>query len=91
MEYGTLLSWQEYIEKALNSLEGIKTSNPDRYETLYKRVVTESVSVQYMIIKLYSSYYTASQLQALKDKFYADCVLANIRSFGEHRDISNAF
>lgn len=88
---GTLQTWSGFVEEALAAIEPLKTTDKETYERIKVYITRESVSVQYLTIKLYNSYFSASVLAEMKQKFYDDCRLASIRSYGEHRPIENVF
>lgn len=88
---GTLQTWSAFVEEAFEAIEPLKTIDKEKYDRIKVYITRESVSVQYVTIKLYGSYYSSSVLSEMKRKFYDDCSLASIRSYGEHRPIENVF
>ena len=79
-EFGTLLTWKNYIDKAYKAIEKYKATDLELYETLDKRIRIESISVNFMILKLYKSYYTDSVYKQKVEQFFADCEKVQILS-----------
>ena len=76
---GTLDAWMTYFENAYQSIDPLKTANPERYETLKFRIDKERVSLLYILIELHSSYYTEDELREMKLEVKRICEKANIR------------
>ena len=72
-ELGTLLTWKNHIENAYKSIEKYKESDPALHEKLDTRIRTESLMVNYMIWKLYGSYYTSTEQETMVRELYDDC------------------
>ena len=79
-EFGTLLSWKNYIDSAYKSIQKYKDTNPELYETLDKRIRIESIMPNFMLLKLYGSYYSDSQRNSMKQQFLDDCKKVGILS-----------
>lgn len=79
-EFGTLLSWQNCINEAYKTIEKYKATDFDLYQKLDKRIRAEALTVDFMILKLYKSYYTSVEYSRLIDKFYADCSTVGLLS-----------
>lgn len=79
-EFGTLLSWQNCINEAYKTIEKYKATDFDLYQKLDKRIRAEALTVDFMILKLYKSYYTSVEYSRLVDKFYADCSTVGLLS-----------
>ena len=76
---GTLDAWMTYFENAYQSIDPLKTANPERYETLKFRIDKERVSLLYILIELHSSYYTEDELREMKLEVKRICEKAGIR------------
>lgn len=88
---GLLQTWAGYVDEALSAIEPLKTTDKETYDRIKTYITRESVSVQYVTLKLYSSYYSPTVLAELKQKFFDDCTIASIRCYGEHRPLENVF
>ena len=89
-EFGTLLSWQKCIDEAYKTIEKYKTTDYELYKKLDKRIRAEALTVDFMILKLYKSYYTSTEYSRLVDKFYADCSTVGLLSGLMWRPMENA-
>lgn len=49
----TLNAWLGYIDNAYNAIAGLKTTDAELYATIKDRICLESVSVRYLMAKLY--------------------------------------
>lgn len=68
-----LEKWLSYFEKAFEAIEKYKTTDIDYYNTLYKRVRLEQLSVLYLSIQLYGEQmFDVDTLLAHKKAVYAD-------------------
>ena len=64
----TLELWLGYIDDAYASIAGLKNSDPTQYDKLYNRICLESVSVRYLMVKLYGyNTFTPEERMALKN------------------------
>ena len=90
-EFGTLLSWKENIDNAYRKIAKYKTSDPELYDKLDKRIRIEGITVNYMLLKLYGSYYTNIEYNRMVDEFYDDCDRVGLLSPRADRPIEHAF
>lgn len=62
------------LDKALETYEGLKTTEPNEYEKLYKRVLQEQYCIRWMILQNYESYYNIQSKTFIEmlDAFEAD-------------------
>ena len=68
---GTLLNWVSEFEKAKDSVAHYKNSNVELYDKLISRITMESLSVRYLLIRLYGDVvYTPRELYDEKVEFY---------------------
>ncbi len=57
------------FDKALNSIEKYKQSDPDLYETLKNRIMKERLSPIFIKMTILPSYYSAAELAQMKEDF----------------------
>lgn len=72
-----------YLDDALRSVEAVKETDPERYETLVKRINREKLSPVYIMFELYFDYMTQSE----KEEYIAlleTCADYDIRYIAEH-------
>ena len=86
-----LLSWKGYINQALSALEGIKNVSPETYEKQYRQVVTERIWMDYLLVQLYESTTSDSEVNALKTEFVSDYTLSGMNKYIESHDISELY
>lgn len=78
----TLLEkWRGLFDDALAAVEYLKTSNPKKYETVYKYIVTERIWVNYGLYELYLDEYKPDEQKKLKAELYGDIVTAGTQKF----------
>lgn len=77
-----LEGWLSTMNAAIEKIEPIKTTNPKEYERIYKMIVAERMSPVYMLLRIYSSYYSANDLLALRLMFKADTALCGVNTLG---------
>lgn len=84
----TLLGWKKYIDEALAALEDVREIAPEIYKKQYRQVVTERIWLDYLLIQLYASETSDSELNAWKNEFVADYTLSGMNKYIESNDIS---
>jgi hypothetical protein len=67
-----------YIDDALDDIEYLKEINLESYQMYYDNIVTERVSLYYMIIELYSSAFSSSEYNEIVNTFIDDVQRLNI-------------
>ena len=78
------------INKAFAAIESLKTTDLDRYNTLYDRIMKEYLPVIYMKVLLYADYYSADELAEMRDTFYFYTNKFGITKIGEGISITGA-
>jgi len=84
---GTLEKWQGYIDEAMASIESLKFTDSDLYDTLSKHIRIEGMCIRYLDIAVYKR----SGNTDIKQAFKADCIELNITRWCENRDINKLF
>ena len=87
----TLLGYLDYIDRAYAAIAKYETSDPDLYETLYKRILGESIFPRYALIDLYSSSYSDAELVAAKTSFINDNTLLKNTQESEHKTLKDLY
>lgn len=77
-----LEGWLAEMNTAVEKIEPLKTTNPAEYERIYKMIAAERMSPVYLILRLYTSYYSDSYVVELAKKFRADTTLCNVSCLG---------
>ena len=65
-----LNKWLNKINEAYAEIESVKGS--EKYQRYYDEITSESIFIRYLLIKLYSSSYSGSQLNDMKKTLLAD-------------------
>lgn len=74
---GVVLGWIELINKAYEAIEPLKSSDIALYNKLYTRIVTESLSPRYILLKHYpNDVFTDESFVAELNQFKADAKAA---------------
>lgn len=87
----TLLSWYGKCDEALESIDYLKTENPEKYALLRERILTERVSVNYMLVLFYQRTSNAEDVKLWKTQFKDDVSLIGLSHADEGNPISIVF
>ena len=79
------------FDEAYKAIEPLKTSNPAKYEMLYKRICIETIQYRYLNIEYHASSYTSSELLALKIAFKNDVKYLGITQCDESHSVDRLF
>ena len=80
---GVLEGWLSIIDDAYKAIEHLKVSDPSMHETLTQRIKLESLTFRFMLLKLYSVYYTEAEVAEMESSFKKDCMDLGVRQFSE--------
>jgi hypothetical protein len=78
--------WLERADSAIEAIEAVKYTNLEMYNEWYMHIVTERVSIEYMLIMLYAEDYDENYINTLKCQMKEDCELAGIDVLAESLD-----
>lgn len=78
-----LEKWLLNIENAYKSIETLKTTDLNEYETLYKRINAESIALRYALITLHPMSYNRNELTSMKQSFKTDASSLKFIRFNE--------
>lgn len=87
--YGEIVKYLDYIEQAFEAIEPLKRSDPQTYELVYDRILSESLFPRYYAITLYAGNYTNTEMMAMKKQFQTDCDIVGFTQLKENQPISN--
>ena len=87
----TLLNWYDKCEEALESIAYLQTENPDKYDLLRERILTERVSVNYMLVLFYQRNSDTEDVALWKTQFKDDVSLIGLSHADEGNPISTVF
>ena len=80
---GTVAKFIELVDKAFESIEPLKQTNEDLYDTLYDRIALDSLTFRYIDIQLYGDTYGDKELLAKKLNFKEDATRLGILKTSE--------
>lgn len=72
-----------YIDQALEEIEPLKNTEPERYQMLYKHIIRESIQFRYLKIRLYRDIVDTSVIEQQQEEFINDCRLVGITRANE--------
>ncbi len=73
-----LEGWVNRAAAALKAIEPVRYTDTERYNELYRNIVNEQISVQYMLIEIYADDYPSDYIYDLKLQVKAGCELVGI-------------
>lgn len=76
-------NWNRLVEKALSEIEVLKKVDMNAYQRYYDNITMERVSLYYMMVELYSNFYSETFVQQMKLSFKEDCNRLGITATGE--------
>lgn len=88
---GVINEWMGYIDEAYASISHLEKSEPGLYKLLKDRITLESLSPRYMLIELYSVYYSAEEYRDMLDSLKADVNMLGVAQFNEFNTMSDYF
>lgn len=87
--YKKVTEFLGYTQAAMETIEPLKKTAPDVYEALYTRILRESVTYRYMLIKLYSEIYSVTEYENVRAGLLNDCQMTGITKQREYGDIAS--
>ena len=87
----TLQRWLGYADDAIESISALKDTNPTLYEEIHERIILERISVEYLMIELYSEQITAVELLRLKEQCKQDITKTGVSKSREALSVSVLF
>ena len=64
-----LLTMQTWVDKSYDAIASLQYDDPEYYEALFRRIKIEELTLQYLNLSLYRSYYSVENKNALIDEF----------------------
>lgn len=89
--YGIVEQMLSFIDKAYEKILPLKSSNPDLYAKIFRRIKKESLTYRYLEIELYSSYFTFEKLNEMKASLREDSIDCGLTKMAEMNPISNLY
>lgn len=73
-----LEDWNNYIDDALAAIDFLKVKDPAAYKMLYRNIITERVSNNYLLVSLYQTELSPGELQNMKLQFKDDVAVSKV-------------
>lgn len=89
--YMRIQRFLDYIDMAYNEIEPLKTTDPERYQTLYTRIKRESLTWRYLELSIYPSTYDSATLEIMQSGLLADCIACGLTQCRENTSIQYLF
>lgn len=86
-----LLVWKNYINQSLQAIDYLKNKNINLYNSCYKHIIAERVSINYMLVQLYDNNISPDEIMDLKLQFKDDVTLLNMTLSKEGGYITNLY
>ena len=84
-----LNEWRALITDALEEVEYLKDTDPDKYVVVYRYIVCERVWIDHLLYKLYSGSLSSGELATLKKEHYDDIVYCGNSRLWQGEPITN--
>lgn len=88
---GILNEWLGYLEEAQESIKSLENTDQALYKLLNDRILLETISVRYLIIELYSVYYSTSEIEVMISTLKNDAMRLGVVQFNEFNTLSDYF
>lgn len=85
--YQQIKGYLNLIDQAYEDIEPLKTSNPERYQKLYERILLESMQFRYIMICLFQTEFEEAELIEEKMSFRTHFEMLKMASHAEWKDI----
>lgn len=85
--YQQIRGYLNLIDQAYEDIEPLMTSNPERYQKLYERILLESMQFRYIMICLFQAEFEEAELLEEKMSFRTHFEMLEMASHAEWKDI----
>ena len=79
-----LRSWLDCADKAIAAIEPIKTTDPERWQTLYDNICLERISPLYLMLEIHSASLSSAELLEMRTAFKTDARRLSVTRIDEH-------
>jgi hypothetical protein len=80
-----LQDWLQELNSIIGKLDYLKKVDMDVYNTYYKRIATERLSVYYLLVQLYENSISSEAVQNYKEQFKKDALAIGFEKTGENK------
>ena len=76
------------IDQAYQDIEPLRETDPERYATLYDRILVESMQFRYLMISIYYTEFSEAEILEMRNEFKYDFNRLGLTSYRESVDIA---
>lgn len=84
----TMESYQKLFDQAYDAIDYLKTSDPDRYEVLFRKIMIEEMFIRYIKCSLYLNYYSDVEKARMIDEFERYAMIYGFKCYSETEPMS---
>lgn len=86
----TLLErWIGYCDEAMEDIAGLQRTDPNAYDMYAENILLESISPRYLLLDLWGSLFSPTELTALRNEFRSDCNALEVNRYAEKNAITD--
>lgn len=89
--YDRIRKFQDYVNRALAAIEPLKAQDSEAYQNLYKRILRERITWDYLMASLHTDKFSLAELERLQRKVISDAQTSGISQASEHNTVDNLF
>ena len=86
--YNVLQSFMDKLDEAYADIAPLQEENPERYRVLYDRILLESMQFRYLILQLYTTEFSKTELIDARNEFRYDFERLGLTSYQEGSEIT---
>lgn len=86
--YNQLQGYLDLIDQAYQDIEPLRETDPERYATLYDRILVESMQFRYLMISIYYTEFSEAEILEMRNEFKYDFNRLGLTSYRESVDIA---
>jgi hypothetical protein len=87
--YAVVKQWLNYVDEGYKAIEGLKDTDPERYQVLYDHICTEGITARYLLIVYHEGSISPERLIAEKASFKEDVLRLGFTEYIQHEDIND--
>lgn len=81
--------WIGYCDSAIQDISYLQKVDMEEYIKIYNHIITERVSLYYMLVQLYEEEYSDAYIEQIKNQCRKDCETVGISACAEGKPISD--
>ena len=86
--YNQLKSYLAQINQAYTDIAPLQKTDPKRYAVLYDRILLESLQFRYLLLQLYPTEFSATDLREARTEFRYDFERLGLSTYAEGQDVN---